>query len=84
MSMSMWGIAAGAFSVSILRGVSVKFRAWKVYRNSLPDEQREMLFWNDRNYERLEDLIHNAFWIYALVLAIPMVIWFVGNALGWW
>lgn len=75
-------VAASIVGVLGLRYLGHKFRAWKTYRNALPDEQREMLFWNDRNYERLEDVTNNVIWIYALVLAVPLIL-FVFYRLMW-
>ena len=72
--MSMWTIGAGAFGAGLLRAGHSKFRAWKAYRNSLPDEQREMIFWNDRNYELLEDWINYTIWGLIGVAAIVTVL----------
>lgn len=72
--MSMWTIGAGALGAGLLRAGYSKFGAWKAYRNSLPDEQRAMIFWNDRNYELLEDWINYTIWGLTGVAAIVAVL----------
>jgi hypothetical protein len=43
--------------------------AWKLRRNSLPDDEREKLFWNDQRYEALQRWITRGLWISVAILA---------------
>lgn len=59
------------------------YNDWRIERNELPDEERAKLFWNDRNYERLQ-LALNFFW-YGLagILLIAVVLVYAARWLGW-
>lgn len=46
------------------------WRWWNAHRNSLPDEVRARLFWNDERYIMLHKGITYAWWTLAAVLAL--------------
>lgn len=58
------------------------WRAWTSYRNSLPDDERAEIYWNDQRFERLQWWITAALWTVAALLAVPALIFFA-MAMGW-
>lgn len=76
-------IFASTALAATCRGLYGKYREWKLFRNSLDDDVRETLFWNDRNYERLEMGITALLW--SPVVLIPLwLLWTYGGIVGWW
>ena len=65
--MGTFGVAA---VMVLVLSLGAGWRGWKNYRNSLPDEVRAELFWNDRNYERLQYWITMSLWILVGILTV--------------
>ena len=75
-------------SVSPLVGAAIgaalvgAWGAWKYHRNSLPDDERAQLFWNDQRYEKLQQGITKGLWIWFAVMAVAVVLAFGALWLG--
>lgn len=77
--MNIFGIIGAVIATTAIGS----YRAWKTHRNSLDDDVRAEIFWNDRRYEALEDGITWFFWGLA-ALAICTGLWVLGLWQEWW
>lgn len=68
-----WEIPAGV-GAAIGVGLAGAWRAWNVRRNSLPDDERAQLFWNDQRYEALQRWITRGLWTVAAILALAVIV----------
>lgn len=69
-----WGAVLGS-------ALFLAFSSWRIRRNSLPDEERARLFWNDERYERLQRGFSIFLWSWAAILAVAVV--FVYGLMLW-
>lgn len=70
------GIAIAA----VIRGA---YGSWKTNRNSLPDDERALIFWNDDRYEALQRWIDRLLWGFVAIGG-TFAIWIFGVSQNWW